>query len=52
MADPLDFETIDRLRFTLNCQIEVALAPREEIIEAIDRYYGGSTSISGPADFT
>ncbi len=40
MSDPDDFETIEKLRFILNRQIEKALAPREAIIEAINRYYG------------
>ena len=44
MHDPLDFETIDKLRFVLNREIEVALAPKEAIVEAINKYYGGSTS--------
>ncbi len=44
MHDPLDFETIDKLRFVLNREIEVALAPQEAIIESINRYYGGSTT--------
>ena len=40
MHDPLDFETIDKLRFVLNREIEVALAPKEAIVEAINKYYG------------
>src|SRR5436309_204401 len=47
MADPLDFESIDMLRFVLNCEVEVALAPKSAIIEAIDRYYGISSSEAG-----
>ncbi|MEX0792310.1 MAG: GspE/PulE family protein [Pirellulaceae bacterium] len=38
--NPLDLETIDKLRFILNCKVNVALAPRESILEAINRYYG------------
>lgn len=44
MHDPNDFDTIDKLRFYLNREIAVALAPKEAIVEAINRYYGGSTS--------
>ena len=40
MHDPMDFDTIDKLRFVLNREIEVALAPKETIVEAINRYYG------------
>jgi type IV pilus assembly protein PilB len=40
VSDPDDFETIDKLRFILNRQIDFALAPRESILEAINRHYG------------
>ena len=40
VADPLDFETLDKLRFILNRQVDRALASREAISEAINRYYG------------
>ncbi len=40
MSDPMDFETIDKLRFILNQEIDVALAPREAILDAINRHYG------------
>lgn len=39
-SNPNDLETIDKLRFILNRKIELALAPRENILEAINRYYG------------
>ena len=44
MHDPLGFETIEKLRFVLNREIEVALAPKEAIVEAINKYYGSSGS--------
>src|SRR5947199_2144043 len=50
MHDPMDFETIDKLRFVLNKEIEVALAPKEAIVEAINRYYGGTTSETESVD--
>src|SRR5437588_12777344 len=50
MHDPMDFETIDKLRFVLNREIEVALAPKEAIVEAINRYYGGTTSETESVD--
>ena len=46
----MDFETIDKLRFVLNREIEVALAPKEAIVEAINRYYGGSTTETESVD--
>ena len=40
VCDPFNLETMDKLRFILNKRIEIALAPRENIHEAINRYYG------------
>jgi type IV pilus assembly protein PilB len=40
MSDPMDIETIDKLRFILNRRVDVALAPKENIVESINRYYG------------
>ena len=40
VSDPLDIETFEKLRFILNEKIDIALAPREAILEAINRYYG------------
>ena len=40
LSDPWDIDTVDKLRFILNKQIDLALAPREAILEAINRYYG------------
>jgi type IV pilus assembly protein PilB len=42
VSDPLDMETIEKLRFILARKVETALAPRESIQEAINRYYGQS----------
>jgi len=50
MHDPLDFETIDKLRFVLNREIEVSLAPKEAIVEAINKYYGSATSETESVD--
>ena len=55
VSDPNDFETIDKLVFILNRQIEIALAPRESILEAINRYYGqtvGESADSMLQEFT
>jgi type IV pilus assembly protein PilB len=50
MHDPMDFETIDKLRFVLNREVEVALAPKEKIVEAINRYYGSTTTETESVD--
>ncbi len=43
MADPLDFETIAAVRNATGLRVEPALAPENEILEAIERYYGQSS---------
>jgi type IV pilus assembly protein PilB len=50
MHDPMGFETIEKLRFVLNREIEVALAPRESIIEAINKYYGAAAGETESVD--
>lgn len=55
MSDPLDIETIEKLRFILNRRVDVALAPEENIQEAINRYYGqveGESADSMLQEFT
>jgi len=55
VSDPMDYETFDKLRFILNRQIEIALAPREAILEAINRHYGqtvGESADSMLQEFT
>ena len=42
MADPLDFETIAAVRAFSGLQIETALAPEQEILDAIEKHYGES----------
>jgi type IV pilus assembly protein PilB len=46
MSDPTDFDTIQKLQFILNKDIQPVLAPREQIIEAINRHYGQSETES------
>ena len=50
MHDPMDLETIDKLRFVLNREIEVCLASKESITEAINRSYGGTTQETESVD--
>ena len=55
MSDPMDFEVREKLRFILNRNIEIALAPRESILEAVNRYYGqtvGESADSMLQEFT
>lgn len=40
VSDPDDFETIEKLQFILNRKIDIALATKEQILEAINRNYG------------
>ncbi len=46
MSDPMDLDTIQKLQFILNKDIQPVLAPREQIIEGINRYYGQSETES------
>jgi type IV pilus assembly protein PilB len=41
IADPLDLQSLDNIRFVINNQVEPVLATREAIDAAIDKYYGG-----------
>ncbi len=40
VSDPNDMETFEKLRFILNRPIEPVLAPREAILDAVNRHYG------------
>jgi type IV pilus assembly protein PilB len=46
MSDPNDLATMQKLEFILNKQITPVLAPREQIVEAINRHYGQSETES------
>lgn len=46
MSDPGDFDTLQKLQFILNKDIQPVLAAREQIIEAINRHYGQSETES------
>ncbi len=50
MSDPLDFFTLDNLRFILGTEVDCALATPEGVEEALDDYYrlsGGYDSVLG-----
>lgn len=40
VSDPSDFDTFEKLQFILNRKIDIALATKEQILEAINRNYG------------
>ncbi len=44
MANPLDLELVDTLRFSTSLQIEVALSSERQIALTIDKYFGLSES--------
>jgi general secretion pathway protein E len=50
MADPLDVETIAAVRHCTGLKISTVLAPEQEIVDAIDKYYGESAT-RAEADF-
>ncbi|KAB2334089.1 GspE/PulE family protein [Bacillus mesophilum] len=39
MADPMDFYTIDDLRLSTGFQIETAIATKDDILRAVNKYY-------------
>lgn len=46
MSDPGDFDTVQKLQFILNKDIQPVLSTKEGIIEAINRHYGQSETES------
>jgi len=49
--DPLDIHVLDDLRLTLRTEVELAVASRKEIREAIKKYYGiGADTMEGLLD--
>jgi general secretion pathway protein E len=47
MADPLDFETIAAVRNCTGLRVNTVLAAEQEILDAIDRYYGEAAKGEG-----
>jgi general secretion pathway protein E len=47
MADPLDFETLAAVRSFTGLKIETVLAAEQEILDAVDRYYGETARTGG-----
>jgi general secretion pathway protein E len=51
MADPLDFETISAVRAFCGLKVRTALAAEQEILDAIDKFYGESETQQGFGEF-
>ena len=45
MLDPLNYDSLDRLRFVLKCNVEGVVAPRADITKALDTLYPGETDM-------
>lgn len=45
MADPMDFYAIDDLRLTTGFQIQTAIATKDDIIRAINKYYNSESGM-------
>ncbi|NLF22302.1 MAG: type II/IV secretion system protein [Lentisphaerae bacterium] len=45
MADPLNYDALDRLRFVLKCNVEGVVAPRADIVKALDTLYPGESDM-------
>ncbi len=50
MADPLDVETIATVRNCTGLKVNSVLASEQEILDAIDKYYGGSARREADAE--
>jgi len=44
MADPMDLSAVDDLRFVTRMAIEIAVAPQEDVFDALDTYYPRAAS--------
>ncbi|MCP5119791.1 MAG: type II secretion system ATPase GspE [bacterium] len=49
MADPLDFETITTVRNVTGLKVDRALATEQEILDAVDKFFGESAADEGVA---
>ena len=45
VGDPLDFDTLDSLRYVLKCNVEGVVAAPEEVKMALDRYYATEATV-------
>jgi type IV pilus assembly protein PilB len=45
MADPTDSEALKEIRFVTGCEVEPVVARPDEIVKAIEKYYGGQENV-------
>ncbi|MDD5706785.1 MAG: ATPase, T2SS/T4P/T4SS family [Kiritimatiellae bacterium] len=45
MSDPLNYDTLDRLRSVLKCNVEGVVAPRKDVAAALDALYPGESDM-------
>jgi general secretion pathway protein E len=50
MADPLDFETISAVRHVTSLRVDTAIAGEQEILDAIDRFFGEAEREEGAVE--
>src|SRR6185369_4966073 len=50
MADPLDFETRSTVEACTGLHVQPGIAPEQEILDAIDRYYGQAEKTDAPLE--
>jgi general secretion pathway protein E len=51
MADPLDFETLSAVRNCTGLKVDPALAAEQEILDAIDKYFGESARSEAETEY-
>lgn len=50
LSDPLDYDSLDSLRYILKCNVEGVIAPREQIRLAIEKYYAVESDMDSMLD--
>ena len=50
LSDPLDFDTLDSLRYVLKCNVEGVVATRSDVQGALKRYYAAEDSMDAMLD--
>ncbi len=50
ISDPLDFDTLDSLRYLLKCNVEGVVATSTEIKVILDKYYAGEAAVDAMLD--
>lgn len=50
ISDPLDFDTLDSLRYLLKCNVEGVIATNAEVRVVLDKYYAGEAAVDAMMD--